>query len=36
MFNYSVLHSITADKWELGYPYDQPVSHGHIIKVHNC
>ena len=33
MFNDGVLCKVTAGKGELGYPYYQPASHGHIIKV---
>ena len=36
MFNGGVLYSITAGKGELGYPYYQSLSHGHIIKVGDC
>ena len=36
MFNAGVLYNITAVKGELGYPYYQPVSYGHVIKVGDC
>ena len=36
MFNDGVLYSVKAGKGKPAYPYYQPVSNGHIIKVGDC